>query len=734
VKVLLPIERTAGEDRALVGGKALALARLGMAGFNIPQALCVTTEAYRRFVDSGGLRGAIARELGRKRFEDMRWEEIWDAALRIRTLFDRTAWPIELGAALREGIRSEFGDRPVAVRSSAPGEDGVKASFAGLHESFLNVQGPDAVLDNVRRVFGSLWSDRALLYRKELGLTPTGSEMAVLVQELVPAERSGVVFGVSPFDPAAAVVESVWGLNEGLVDGTVEPDRWTLCRSTGKVVDHHAPVRKKRVVPGPAGTALSDLPPDASGRPPISDDEACAVFRLALAAEEFFGSPQDLEWCIAEGVLHVLQSRPVTTRATPDGSDNRSWYLSLKRSFTNLKNLRDRVEGELLPAMGREAEALASADLPALADGELEEEIRRREGAVRRWEGIYKSEFIPLAHGIRLFGQFYNDAVAPEDPFEFTLLLSGTGMLSLERNALLGKLAERLRTDRNLAERVGRDGRGDTDFESRVGHLFLEYGDFFGSAGSEAGRRGVLSLLLEMSRRPPGTSRGSAEDGASRRDRFLSRFDGEAKNFAGNLLELARGCYRLRDDDNICLGRLHSALARAVEEQRRRPSGGSRDGVVRTGPGRAIETLNEPSDPAGGDIPPVMETSSFLQRDRQLVGHPAGPGYARGPARVVRKTADLFALRTGEVLVCDAVDPNMTFAMPLASAVVERRGGMLIHGAIIAREYGIPCVTGVPDAVHRIRTGDTVSVDGYLGIVTRSGHEASCDIPGAARR
>jgi len=129
-----------------------------------------------------------------------------------------------------------------------------------------------------------------------------------------------------------------------------------------------------------------------------------------------------------------------------------------------------------------------------------------------------------------------------------------------------------------------------------------------------------------------------------------------------------------------------------------------------------------------------METPSFLQRDRQLVGHPAGPGYARGPARVVRKTTDLFALRAGEVLVCDAVDPNMTFAIPLASAVVERRGGMLIHGAIIAREYGIPCVTGVPDAVHRIRTGDTVSVDGYLGIVTRLGHEASCDMPVAARR
>jgi pyruvate,water dikinase len=103
---------------------------------------------------------------------------------------------------------------------------------------------------------------------------------------------------------------------------------------------------------------------------------------------------------------------------------------------------------------------------------------------------------------------------------------------------------------------------------------------------------------------------------------------------------------------------------------------------------------------------------------RQLTGQPAGPGLAGGPARVVRRHADLEEFAHGEVLVCDAVDPNMTFVVPLASAVVERRGGMLIHGAIIAREYGLPCVTGVADATALVRTGDSLTVDGYLGIVT----------------
>jgi rifampicin phosphotransferase len=102
---------------------------------------------------------------------------------------------------------------------------------------------------------------------------------------------------------------------------------------------------------------------------------------------------------------------------------------------------------------------------------------------------------------------------------------------------------------------------------------------------------------------------------------------------------------------------------------------------------------------------------------RQLVGQPAGPGIAAGKARVISRAEDLFAFRPGEILVCDAIEPNMTFVVPLAAGIVERRGGMLIHGAIIAREYGIPCVTGIPDATSLIPNGTRVTVDGFLGIV-----------------
>jgi pyruvate,water dikinase len=135
---------------------------------------------------------------------------------------------------------------------------------------------------------------------------------------------------------------------------------------------------------------------------------------------------------------------------------------------------------------------------------------------------------------------------------------------------------------------------------------------------------------------------------------------------------------------------------------------------------RIASALREGGAPASIRPEPTEERSvreDFHLRPRQLIGQPAGPGVCTGRARVIQDPSDLFQFKSGEILVCDAVDPNMTFVVPIAAGVVERRGGMLIHGAIIAREYGLPCVTGVADAAKQIRTGDTITVDGFLGIV-----------------
>jgi len=201
-------------SRLLIGSKAANLARLAGAGFRVPRGFCITADAYQRFLKKGDLQSTIHMELGRKAFESLRWEEVWDAALRIRSAFLRTAVPRKVARAIATALAEMPVANAVAVRSSAPGEDTARSSFAGLHESFVNVVGEEAVLSAVRAVWASLWSDAALLYRQELSLDVASSAMAVLVQEMVDGGPSGLAFARDPRAGASstrAVIEAVPG-------------------------------------------------------------------------------------------------------------------------------------------------------------------------------------------------------------------------------------------------------------------------------------------------------------------------------------------------------------------------------------------------------------------------------------------------------------------------------------------------------------------------------------------
>jgi len=719
--MVLSLHEITEADRARIGGKGFALAMLKKRGVQVPDACCISTEAYEEYVSATGLRDQIHMELYRKPFEEMRWEEIWDAALRIRNMFAKTPLPKLLQEALWDSLAFRFSDRPVSVRSSAPGEDSSKTSFAGLHESFMNIHGVKSILEHIRLVWASLWSDRALLYRQELELDVGKSTMAVVVQEMVLGERSGVVFGMSPVHNEQAAVEAVYGLNQGLVDGTVEPDRWILERGNGRILSHHPSRREKIVAPGPRGVRIESLPPKLQQTAPLKDGEVREVYGLAMKAESMFGSPQDVEWTYRKEILHALQARPITSR-TSSSEDQRPWYLSLHRSFENLMDLRARIEKEILPGMEQEAHKLSAIDLATLSNAALAQEILRRRKIYGNWLEVYRRECIPFAHGMRLFGKIYNDLVKPDDPFGFTALLGGSEMVSVRRNQMLEDLAEMVRKDRKSMDCVleGRLEGCSPEVKKGVERILDQFGDLTWEKG-RLGRdlAGILKLIIEMPSRRDGKKSPKPLDPKEMEEAFLSRFEDDQKPYALELLDLARASYRLRDDDNIYLGKIEGQVLAAEEEGYRRIQ--TLGAVERSAPetddlARALGTDGPPQKGEGKKERP-FKSVDFVLKSRQIVGQPAGPGMAMGKARVALSPSELFNFRNGEILVCDAIDPAMTFVVPLASAIVERRGGMLIHGAIIAREYGIPCVTGVPDAVNQIRTGDFITVDGHLGIV-----------------
>ena len=295
MSLIISLQQIKDEDREQVGGKAFSLAILSQIGMNVPGAFCVKAEAYNQFVNFAGLKERILLEINRKNFQKMRWEEMWDASLRIRNMFLKTPVPPEIVEELRPTIEEKFKNKAVVVRSSAPGEDSAHASFAGLHESYVNIQGTEAILEHLRLVWASLWSDAALLYRQELGLDIEKSAMAVLIQEIVNGERSGVAFGKNPNDGSQAVIEAVYGLNAGLVDGTVEPDRWLLVRATGKILTHIVPNREKWMISSGEGTHLEALPMDQASVPPLTIKKVERIFDLTIRVEKEFGTPQDVE-------------------------------------------------------------------------------------------------------------------------------------------------------------------------------------------------------------------------------------------------------------------------------------------------------------------------------------------------------------------------------------------------------------------------------------------------------
>lgn len=704
-----PLHELGPGDRAWAGSKAARLGQLARAGYRVPPGVVIGADAYRRYVDETGLASSITLMLHRKSFDEMRWEELWDLALRIRNRFARTPLPAALREELAAALPEELLAEAVVVRSAGLSEDSAAASFAGLHDSFVDVRGLDQVLDKLVLVWASLFSDRALLYRQELGLDPARSEIAVIVQRLVEGSASGVSFSRGPTDPDEVVVEAVYGLNQALVDGSVPPHRWRLERVSGRVRAETRVDQQRALRSTGAGLRLVELAPDERAEPPLRSSQLTDLHAATVAVELLFGAPQDIEWTLADGQLVLLQARPITTGAAVE-DDKRRWYLSLHRTLDNLKELRDTIEGELLPGMAQAAEELAAVDLAALDEGELAAEVRRRLAIRAAWIDAYWETCIPFAHGMRIFGQVYNDRCNPEDPFEFVELLRGDDLLGTQRNAEMRQLAVALRSvDAGDLERAA--------FEQQL-TTFVERFGLRSVLGGPGELEGLVALLPRLSE-----ASGTVTSGAERGGEFIARFSGDERTAMAELLELARDSYRLRDDDNLYLGRVEAQLLAAVREAQRRVDGLPLGASAGSSARELIDTLEDPELVALAEqqaVPSSRSTASFTLRARQLVGQPAGPGVAVGRARVIAGADELLAFREGEVLVCDAIDPTMTFVAPLASAVVERRGGMLIHGAIIAREYGIPCVTGVPDATAWIRTGDLVAVDGHLGLVTIS--------------
>lgn len=301
----------------LGGGKAKNLGDLLRAGLPVPGGFCVTTTAFRATL-AGGPLGPILDAIEATEPGDLaRLAQLAGearAAVLATELVDELR--ARIAAAYGALAPAAGGDAPVAVRSSATAEDLPDHSFAGQQDTFLNVVGAEAVLDAVRRCFASLYTDRAVAYRRQRGLDGRGVALAVVVQRLIDAAVAGVLFTADPISGrrGVAVIDASPGLGEAVVSGAVNPDHFEVEERTGRVLARRLGDKRVAIRSLPGGGTRHEARAAETGQACLSDAELLELSRLGRRVQEHFGSPQDLEWALdAERRLYLLQARPITT-------------------------------------------------------------------------------------------------------------------------------------------------------------------------------------------------------------------------------------------------------------------------------------------------------------------------------------------------------------------------------------------------------------------------------------
>jgi phosphoenolpyruvate synthase/pyruvate phosphate dikinase len=288
---ILWLGQDACHDCTLVGGKVANLSRLA-AAYAVPSGFCVPTTALIAGVsDTGGAPSLALPPMLRK----------------------------TLAAAYRR--LAELTDEPqprVAVRSSAADEDGSDASFAGQHDTYLNIAGDDAVMEAVARCWASAHTERAYEYRRQHGLPRDQIRLAVLVQRLVPADVAAVVFSANPVtgNRGEVLINASWGLGESIVGGTVTPDTYVINKASGATTERHIADKRRMTVAVPGGTREVDVPRFLRSAPSLNELQVTAMADLARSLEATMGWPVDIECAVHDESLYLLQCRPITTLMT----------------------------------------------------------------------------------------------------------------------------------------------------------------------------------------------------------------------------------------------------------------------------------------------------------------------------------------------------------------------------------------------------------------------------------
>ncbi|TMF22185.1 MAG: phosphoenolpyruvate synthase [Chloroflexi bacterium] len=297
----------------VAGGKGANLGEISkIEGIRVPDGFCISAEAFKRSVGETSSIKELLDNLSLLKVEDR--DEIGELSSEIRRSIEGLAIPQDINKEVTSFL-SRLGEKnSYAVRSSATAEDLPTASFAGQHDTYLNVVGTEAILRNISKCWASLFTQRAVIYRLQNGLDHRKVHMAVVVQKMVFPQASGILFTADPVTSSRKVlsIDASFGLGEALVSGLVNPDVYKVL--DGKIIDRKISTKKLAIYASKdGGTKEQEIEPDRQYAQALTDKQILQVARMGRTIEQHFGCPQDIEWCLVDDDFQIVQSRPITT-------------------------------------------------------------------------------------------------------------------------------------------------------------------------------------------------------------------------------------------------------------------------------------------------------------------------------------------------------------------------------------------------------------------------------------
>ncbi|MFE6735842.1 PEP/pyruvate-binding domain-containing protein [Microbacterium sp. NPDC057650] len=842
--LIRPLSDLGSADVPIAGGKGANLGELVRAGFPVPDGFVVTTAAYDAFVAAAGVDAALGRLTADT-----------EPAAEAAALFTASGLPTDIALQIAAAYAA-LGEGPVAVRSSATAEDLPGASFAGQQDTYLNIEGTDAVVDAVRRCWASLWNARAIAYRSRVGHeAAAGLSIAVVVQRLVPAEVAGVMFTANPGNGHRdeTVITASWGLGESVVGGLVEPDEYTV---HGDAVDRRIATKKVMTVRVDGGSEQSEVPSSQADTATLTDAQARELAEIGAGVQDHFGAPQDIEWTLSDGGFQIVQARPITALPEPVGDVPADWTLpregslyfrasiveqmpdpltplfsdlvrdavpfglrsmlsdvapdlsTLDMAFPTINGyayydypkstfmamlkatpplmrfllrkgyVMDKWRDEALPAYRAVVARHADEDASQLSAPELIAGVRELLDAACAYYSIVQM-VMPLAGMSEvLWTKLYDSTMRREGDPQASDFLLGFDSAPMRSERALHELAEWCRTQPGLAEQLDAGDDLPASFRERLDAYLAEYGhtvynlDFINPVPADDPAPVIETLKHTIAGKAadPGERQRAS---AARRERItrelVARLDPVRRGLAERRLRSAQLWAPVREDALAAMGLAWPVQRRLLREfgARLAASGSlvSAEDVfwITAAEADADAAALDKGDASLPDHRTDVDERRRTWRGRRLATPPqylpksgmmtsmerfmpakesddSGPvlhgtggsgGQVTAPARVLSGTADFASFQPGEVLVASITTPAYTPLFALASGVVTDIGGVLSHGSIVAREYGIPAVLGTGSATRRISTGDVLTVNGATGTVRLDGAPDDADAAGA---